>query len=74
MRTDKSWNRKKIPGFRCSSKRRHALAESGPTNVRVYVCRGSGGTAAGVTSTEGGGELGIDGGYCVYAGCWACEW
>lgn len=35
VRTDKSWNRKKIPGFRCSSSRRQALAERGPTSVRV---------------------------------------
>lgn len=74
MRTDRSWNKKKIPGFRCSSNRRHAFAESGPTNVRVYVCRGSGTAAAGFTGVGVGGETGIDGGYCAYAGCGVCGW
>lgn len=35
VRTDKSWNKKKIPGFRCSSSRRQPFAERGPTSVRV---------------------------------------
>ena len=40
---DRSWKRKKIPGLRCSSRRRHAFAAKRPTSVRVYVWRGSGG-------------------------------
>jgi hypothetical protein len=56
VRTDKSWNRKKIPGFRCSSSRRQPFAERGPTSVRVYVCLGRG--AAEAMACEGAGELG----------------
>ena len=40
VRMERSWNRKKIPGLRCSSFNRAAFAESGPTSVRVYECRG----------------------------------
>ena len=47
VRIERSWKRKKIPGLRCSSSRRHAFAESGPTSVRVYVCRGRGGIVDG---------------------------
>ena len=40
VRMERSWKRKKIPGFRCSSFNRAAFAERGPTSVRVYECRG----------------------------------
>ena len=43
VRTDKSWNRKNIPGFRCSSFNLQAFADNGPTSVRVNVCRALGG-------------------------------
>lgn len=73
VRTDKSWKRKKMPGLRCSSSRRHALADNGPTSVRVYVWRGSGsaGPAAAALST-GTGEPG--GGGCAYGGYGTAGW
>jgi hypothetical protein len=42
VRIERSWNRKKIPGLRCSSESFDAFAQSGPTNVLVYVCLGRG--------------------------------
>ena len=32
---DKSWKRKNTPGLRCSSSKRQAFADNGPTSVRV---------------------------------------
>lgn len=54
MRMERSWKRKKIPGLRCSSFKRAALADSGPTSVRVYVARGIGTAADAVSSDPSG--------------------
>jgi len=42
VRIERSWKRKKIAGLRCSSNKRHALADNGPTNVLVYEWRARG--------------------------------